>query len=132
MKKKERYKLLNYAKNQYSKAFDRDYQFKILPRKELHDLLKQYKHSMVCEWWYCCYGLYENCWQELFDEGIWGYTQKEVDDHISYIIDFYSRYCKKDSRILYHKSEDEGMVDVIFVMRDICKRDFLFTFTNEC
>lgn len=129
MKRKERYKILNFAKEQYSKAFGIDFQFKSLPKKALHNLLKQYKHSSMCEWDYCCYGLYRNCWQEPYEEGIWDYTQKQVDDYIAYTIDSTSKYCRKDSRILYC---DLGYrVDVIIVMRDICKTDFLITFTNE-
>lgn len=41
----------------------------------------------MCEWSYCCYGLYNNCWQEPIEEGFWGLTQKEVDDIIKHTID---------------------------------------------
>lgn len=129
MKKRERYKILNYAKEQYSKIFKTNYQFKHLSKKELHNLLKQYKHSSMCEWDYCCYGLYQNCWQEPYQKGIWNYTQKEVDDLILYEIDRYKKYYKKDSRILYCESNNK--IEVIIVMRDVCKIDFLITFTNE-
>lgn len=129
MKRKERYKLLNYAKNQYSKTFDIDYQFKTLSKKDLHKLLNQYKHSGMCEWWYCCYGLYENCWQDPYEEGIWDMTQKQVDKSISNIIDEYAKYYRKDNRILYY--EEDNVVRVVLIMRDICKCDFLISFMNK-
>ena len=129
MKKKERYKILNYAKDQYNKEFGLDYQFKNLSRKDLHNLLKWNKHSVMCEWEYCCYGLYQNCWQDVYEEGVWNFTQKQVDDFISNVIDRYARYYRKDSRILYYATEDT--LEVILVMRDIYKTDFLITFTNK-
>ena len=129
MKRQERYKLLNYAKKQYSEAFDLDLQFKHLSKKKLYDLLKEYKHSSMCEWSYCCYGLYENCWQESFEEGNWDLTQEEVNKIIRGTIDDTAKACRKDSRILYCKLVDR--VDVIIVARDIFKADYLITFTNE-
>ena len=98
MKRQERYKILNYAKDQYSKTFDVDYQFKRFSRKKLYSLLKQHCNSCMCEWDYCCYGLYRNCWQELYEKG----------------------NCDLGSSI-----------DIILVMRDICKSDFLITFMDE-
>ena len=129
MKRKDRYKLLNYAKKQYSEAFDLDLQFKHLSKKELYNLLQEYKHSFMCEWCYCCYGLYNNCWQEPIEEGNWGFTQKQVDEIIKGTIDDTIKACRKDSRILY--CDLGNRVDVIIVMRDICSADFLITFTNE-
>lgn len=83
----------------------------------------------MCEWWYCCYGLYQNCWQDPCEEGIWDMTQKEVDKSISDIIDEYSKYYRKDNRILY--CEEDDIIHVILIMRDICKCDFLISFMNE-
>ena len=129
MKKQERYKLLHIAKDQYSKTFNLDYQFKCLTRKELHNLLNQHTHSSMCEWDYCCYGLYQNCWQDPYAEGMWDMTQEEVDKFIANIIDDYARHYRKDSRILC--CESDNAVHVILVMRDICTTDFLITFTDK-
>lgn len=129
MKKKERYKLLNYAKNQYNEAFDLDFRFKYLSKKELYKLLETHKHSSMCELDYCCYGLYKNCWQELIGDGIWDLTQERADKIIKDTIDETAKACRKDSRILHCKLDNR--IDVIIVMRDICKRDYLITFTNE-
>ena len=101
MKRQEKYKLLNHAKKEYSKLFNRDYQFKYLSKKALYDLLRQYKDSEMCEWYYCCYGLYENCWQEPIHEDAWSYTQESVDEYIKEIIDDTAKICRRDSRILY-------------------------------
>lgn len=129
MKVKDRYKILSFAKKQYTEDFCQFYQYKLLSKRALHNLLKQYKHSCMCEWSYCCFGLYRNCWQEPIEEGNWGLTQKEVDDYISYIIDSTAKFCRKDNRILY--CDLGNRINVIIVMRDVCKTDFLITFTNE-
>ena len=129
MKKKDRYKLLNYAKNQYNKIFDLNLQFKHLSKKELYNLLETHKHSSMCEWDYCCYGLYQNCWQDPYGEGIWDMTQEQVDKVIKDTINYTSKACRKDSRILY--CELDNRIDVIIVTRDICSTDYLITFTNE-
>ena len=129
MKRQERYKILNYAKDQYSKTFDVDYQFKRFSRKKLYSLLKQHCNSCMCEWDYCCYGLYRNCWQELYEKGNWGMTQKLVDAKMAGAIDKYAKYYRKDSRILY--CDLGSSIDIILVMRDICKSDFLITFMDE-
>lgn len=129
MKRKERYKVLNYAKKQYSEAFDLDLQFKHLSKKMLYELLKKYKHSSMCEWSYCCYGLYKNCWQEPIEEGNYDLMQQDVNEIIKYTIDNTAKYCRKDSRILY--CETDKRINVIIVMRDIFETDYLITFTNE-
>lgn len=128
MKKQERYKLLNYAKNDYSKIFKQNYEFKKLSKKDLHKLLADNKHSALCELSYCCYGLYTNCWQDPFEEGIWDLSQKEVDNIIGGIIDRTAKICRKDSRILYY--EDGVRVHVIIIARDVESMDYLITFTN--
>ena len=129
MKIKDRYKLLNYAKEYYSEKFNLDLEFKHLSKKELYKILKEYKHSSMCEWSYCCYGLYTCCWQDPFEEGCWGLTQASVDRCIKSAIDDTAKICRKDSRILYCKSDNQ--VHVIIVARDICATDFLIIFTNE-
>lgn len=129
MKIRERYKILNYAKEQYSEAFDLDLQFKHLSKKALHKLLKENKHSSMCEWSYCCYGLYRCCWQDPVEEGCWGMTQDTVNKCIKDTIDLTAKACRRDNRILYCKLDNR--IDVIIVARDIYSTDFLITFTNE-
>ena len=129
MKKQERYKLLNYAKRDYSEKFKRNYEFKKISKKALYELLKQNKHSSMCEWSYCCYGLYQNCWQEPVEAGCWHDKQKAVDDIIKNTIDFTAKICRKDNRILY--CENEYGIHVIIISRDIDKCDYLICFTNK-
>lgn len=129
MKKQDRLKLLSYAKEQYIEFFGLDYKFKKLSKKALYNLLKQNKHSSMCEWSYCCYGLYQNCWQEPYEEGIWDLTQNEVNNIIKAAIDGTAKICRRDNRILY--CEDGQFVDVIIVARDVMKADYLIYFTNE-
>lgn len=129
MKKKERYKLLVHAKENYSNKFNCNYEFKKMSKKSLYQLLKNNQHSSMCEWSYCCYGLYQSCWQELICEGICGFTQKRVDKYIKYVIDKTAKICRKDNRILY--CEDEYGINVIIVTRDITGNDYLIAFTNQ-
>lgn len=131
MKKQERYKLLNSAREDYSERFDCDYVFKKLSKRDLYKLLQQNKHSSMCEWFYCCQGLYENCWQELIQVGIWGVTQEDVDYDIKYAIDVTAKACRKDNRILYR--EDEYGIHVVIIARDVTfnQCDYLITFRNK-
>lgn len=129
MKTKERYKLLNYAKEDYSNIFGHKYEFKKLSKKALYKLLRENKHSCMCEWSYCCYGLYQNCWQEPIEEGIWGMTQKDVDKDIKSVIDDTAKICKRDSRILYY--ENKFGIHVIIIARDVMSEDYLITFRNN-
>lgn len=129
MKRRDRYSLLIHAKRDYSDKFRCDYQFKSLSKRHLYKLLKDNKHSTMCEWWYCCHGLYSNCWQEPFEAGCWHDTQKEVDDAIRGAIDCTAKICRKDNRILY--CQDEYGTHVIIISRDVLKCDFLICFTNQ-
>ena len=129
MKTKERYKLLNYAKEDYSNIFDHKYEFKKLSKKALYKLLRENKHSCMCEWSYCCYGLYQNCWQEPIEEGIWGMTQEDVNKAIKSVIDDTAKICRRDSRILYY--ENNFGIHVIIIARDIMSEDYLITFTDK-
>lgn len=123
MKIQQRYKLLNHAKQDYSKRFGHDYQFKKISRKDLHKLIDGNRYALMCEWWYCCYGLYKNCWQEPYEKGIWGLTQQGVDTAIKEVIDSTAKICRKDSRILYYE-EDCG-IHIVIVARDVLQCDFL-------
>lgn len=129
MKKKERYKILNYAKKQYSEEFLHDYQFQHLSKNELLKLLKAHDYSSMCEWSYCCRGLYECCWQELVSEGVWDSTQEVVNNTIKWVIENTARYCKKDARILYYKTE--SATHIIIIARDVMYCDYLITFQNK-
>ena len=129
MKIKDKYKLLNYAKKQYSEIFNCNYEFKNLSKKALYKLLKENKHSSICEWSYCCYGLYENCWQDPYAEGIWDMSQEQVNKIIKGIIDETAKICRRHSRILYCENKDT--IDIIIVARDVMSTDYLITFTNE-
>lgn len=129
MKKKDRYKLLNYAKMNYSEIFNRKYEFKKMSKRDLYELLRQNIRSSMCEWSYCCYGLYKNCWQDPIEEGVWGMTQGWVDKCIKRTIDETAKSCRRDNRILYCK--DEHGVHVVIIARDVDSRDYLIFFTNK-
>ena len=47
MKIKDRYKLLNHAKEQYNKTFNLDLQFKYLSKKALYNLLKENGQMLI-------------------------------------------------------------------------------------
>ena len=131
MKKKDKYKLINYAINEYGDNFQHDYKRTNISQKRVKELLKKYKHSIMCEWSYCCYGLYQNCWQDPFYKGNWGMSQKRIDDIIYNTVSELSKHCRRDNRIGYCIKDDE--VHMVIVARDLPKHkaDYLFTFTNK-
>ena len=129
MKVKERYKVINHAKRYYSEAFNRNYEFKKLSKRALYKLLEENKHSTMTEHSYCCYGLYQCCWQEPYFEGNWGMSQKTVNEIIKDVIDRTTKICRKDNRILYY--EDGIGVHMIIIARDVMSNDYLITFTNK-
>ena len=131
MKKQDRLKLLSYTKEQYVEFFGLDYKFKKLSKKTLYNLLKQNKYSSMCEWSYCCFGLYQNCWEEIYEEGNWMLSQNEIDKIIKDTIDNTAKICRRDNRILY--CEKDNCIYVVIIARDVLKvkTDYLIYFTNE-
>lgn len=130
MKKNERYGLINYAVKDYNKKFNLDYKPVYKSKKDIASLLKQYPHSSMCYWSYCCYGLYQNCWQELVEEGNWGITQEEVNKVVLNI--FTSdllRKCRNQNRMFW--CEKDGLIHMVIIARDLCKEDYLITFSKE-
>ena len=129
MKKKDKYKIINYAINEYSNIFNRSYKRTNISQSYVEELLKMYKHSVMCEWSYCCYGLYQNCWQEPFEEGIWGITQNRVEEIIFNTVCKLSKHCKRDNRVGLYL--EDNAVHMVIVARDLpgFRADYLFTFT---
>lgn len=129
MKRQERYKMLNYARKDYAENLNADYKFKKMSPKTLQRILRNHKHSFMCEWSYCCYGMYEVCWEELYKEGIWDMSQDMVDRGIMNAIHNTAKVCRRDSRILYAEKED--IIKVIIIARDVYKVDYMIVFSNE-
>lgn len=131
MKKKDKYKIINYAKNKYSKFLECDFEFKYISLNKVKELLSTYKHPNMCEWLYCCNGLYESCWQDPFVEGIWGMSQEQVNKIIYNIFKDLSKQCRREPRIIYCKKD--GDIQVVIIARDLnpFKADYLISFTNE-
>lgn len=129
MKIKEKYKLFNQARREYSKKFARNYEFTQMTYAKLIELLQANKHTNYCEYWYCCHGLYHNCWQDLFSEGIWGFSQEDVNILLTGVLKETRKYFKNKCRVLCCKNADG--VHVILVMRDVYWCDYLITFTNN-
>ena len=129
MKKKDKYKIINYAINEYSNIFNHSYKRTNISQNYVKELLKKYKHSIMCEWSYCCYGLYQNCWQDPFEEGIWGMTQKRIDEIIYDTVCELLKHCKRDNRI--GLCVENNAVHMVIIARDLpdFKSDYLFTFT---
>lgn len=131
MKKKKKYQLIKYAIDEYGKEFNYNYKRMDVFHKQVKELLSKYKHSSMCEWSYCCDGLYHNCWQEPFFRGNWGLTQKQVDEIIYETVRRLAKKCRRDSRIACYS--DENSVHIVMIARDLpeYRADYLFTFTNE-
>jgi hypothetical protein len=131
MKKKDRYKLITHAINDYKNIFNINYERKTLSEKDFQELLSKNRHSSMCEWCYCCRGLYNCCWQELWEEGNWDLTQKEVDKVISSVFFDLKKDIKKDKRMAVYATE-KG-VYVIIIARDLppFEADYIIYFTNN-
>lgn len=131
MKKKDKYKLINYAIKEYGDMFNHNYQHGDLSTKYLKDLLKQYKHSYMAEWNYCCRGLYNCCWQELFFEGNWYMSQTDVNKAIEYTIDITAKDRRRDKRLAW--CQDSDGIHVVIITRDLPhhRRDYFITLTNK-
>ena len=129
MKKKDRYKIINYAFNEYEEIFKRKYTRKYISPKSVEQIMKAIPHVVLTEWEYCCYGLYENCWQEFYEEGVWGLTQQQVDNKIKRICKALAKDCRLDDRMGYYVTEDS--VTILIVARDIVQSDFFITFLKN-
>lgn len=129
MKIKEKYKMFNHARREYSRIFDKDYDFTQMSYSELLGLLKSSKQVDYTEYWYCCHGLYSNCWQDPFSEGVWGLTQAGVNALLAEVLKETRKYLKNKYRVLYCKSDD--LTHVILITRDVQLCDYIITFTNN-
>lgn len=69
--------------------------FNICQKNKLLKLLKEHDYNSMCEWSYCCYGMYTCCWQELTADGVWEMTQENVNKSIAATIKDCMKYCKK-------------------------------------
>jgi hypothetical protein len=129
MKKKDRYKLISYAIDEYNTKFNSNCKRTNISVNQVKDLLKKYKHSTMVEWYYCCYGLYHNCWQELVAEGNWDMSQESVNDMILFSFEHDKKTINKDRRVAIEHTSDG--VNMYIIMRDKGSRcDSLITFRN--
>lgn len=129
MKKRDRYKLISYAINEYNNAFGINHIRCDIKKSQLLSDIKSYTANTACEWSYCCLGLYTNCWQELYEEGNWDLCQKEVDSIIiSYIKDNWKKI-KKDKRVAVCRMND--CVHLVIILRDIIESDLLVSLKNN-
>lgn len=131
MKRKDKCKIISYAKNQYNEIFKHDYKYTYKSKKDIELLLKQYPESIMCRWDYCCYGLYNNCWQEPIEDGIWNYTQEDVNN---IILDTFTsellRKCRTEKRMLCY--EENNIIHMVVIARDLNdKADYIFAFCKN-
>lgn len=130
MKKKDRYKIINYAVGEYSRIFDEMLAPVTLTQKLIDELLSEYEANSICEWYYCCEGWQYNCWQEPYEEGNWGMTQADVEMQIKMTVKSCAEACRRDRRAYICRGDDQ--VRLYIIMRDIdCKCDYLMSFYNE-
>jgi hypothetical protein len=130
MKKQKRYKLIQYAVNEYNDKFKTNCKRVNMSEKAFNKLLSNYKHSTMVEWDYCCYGLYVNCWQELVAEGNWGMSQESVDKQILYAFKSSKKSIFKDKRLAIEYKSDR--INIYIIMRDKgAQCDYLITLTNK-
>lgn len=129
MKKKDKLNLIRYAVNDYNKKFNLDLKPVYKSKRSIEYLLKEYPHSAMCIWSYCCYGLYQNCWQDPIEEGIWDMTQERVNKAIlSVFTPNLLRKCRRVNRMFW--CEKDGYIHMVIVARDLWREDYLITFSK--
>lgn len=130
MKKRDRYKIITYAVNQYRDNFEEDYIPVKLSKKTVRELLKEYNFCAMDEWYFCCYGWKTNCWVEPIEVGNWDMTAEYVTECIVDVVNSCRRVCRRDPRAyIYRRGE---MITLCIIMRDRdFKCDYLITFYND-
>lgn len=130
MKKKDKCSLISWAIKDYNEKFNLNYKPIYKSKKDIKSLLKEYPHSGITCWSYCCYGLYQNCWQDPVFEGNWDFTQEKVNE---FILDIFTsdllRKCRNEKRMFW--CEKNNMISMIIVARDLCKEDYIITFSKD-
>ena len=130
MRKKDRYKIIDFAVNQYRDIFKVTPVPVKLTNKRLTELLEGHGNYSICEWYFCCYGWQKNCWQDFYKEGQWGLTRDDVKKMIIKA----AKNCAKD-RCGEHRTYmcyTEKYTGVYLIMRDTDHQcDYLIAFQNK-
>ena len=132
MKKKERLQIIHKAIDGYN---DNLFGYRIykpckLTNRLFDDLLNEFPRvSMVVDS-YCCYGLWNCCWQDPVEEGVWGMSQDNVTKSIRATIQGCKKDIIKDGR-LFLGYNDEGGPSFIIIMRDKCQMDYRIYFDKK-
>ena len=95
-------------------------------------LLSRFSDVEITEEFYCCNGLEQSCWIELYYDGNWGRTLLDVRNEVLSIYRSFAKYLyniNKYGNRLY-VVEKENKVRVFVYLRDVIGKDYTFDFYN--
>ena len=80
MKLKEKYHRLLTAKSQWQQfmKYDEYIPSSVCTEKTVDYLISSYTDWVIIEDSHCCYGWEKCCWQDVYDVGMWGMTERDV------------------------------------------------------
>ena len=78
---------------------------KRMTKKMIKELIKKYKYHSMTESDYS-YGNGEYCWQEIYEEGVWFRTEKDVINCINSTCKYSLPLAKEYGRIYIYRCED--------------------------
>ncbi|MGL6174853.1 MAG: hypothetical protein ACRC1P_09650 [Cellulosilyticaceae bacterium] len=91
-------------------------------RKMIDDLIEKYPYHSMTENKYCCRGLDQCCWQELYEEGIWFYSEEQVISSTKRTVTGVKNYLYTYGRVWM--LESDGNVEIFIYTRDVAGRDY--------
>lgn len=116
MKKKDKYKIINYAVNDFNETFGTNVTRHKYSKKYIDELFKKYKYWSMVEASYCCYGWKNDCWQDIVQEGVWNFTIDSARKYIKDTIIDKRKLLLKCNRL--YIEEKEGLIDILITLRD--------------
>jgi hypothetical protein len=102
--------------------------------KKLFDrLFEKFPYYSMTETMYCCHGLEQLCWQEVYEEGNWNLTLQDVKDDIQRYVNRVSKYLYnyKKNGCRFYMYEDQQKCRIFIYTRDKVKSDYHIEFYSK-
>lgn len=131
MKTRDRYKVINFAVKEHNETFKESIIPNKYSRKYIESLLNEYRYVSMVEASFCCYGLYNCCWQDVIEEGNFTLTTKQVKECIKNNLSNINKQLRKHTRV-YTQISDNGDLSMLVVARDLpVMCDYRLYFSNN-
>lgn len=82
---------------------------------------------------YCCYGEEDCCWQEVVEEGVWGFTLKDIRSGILYNLKYIKNTLrsKKIGYRMFVGQKDKDYTIYIYARDTEVQTDYHIWFSNN-